>query len=150
MPTSQGGAYVVMDPAKLAEFMRSPSGPVFRYLLEQGERVKLEAQRLVGVHQPNAQDAPRARRPGTLRDSIVKRIGDFGGQPAVLVIAEDKIALWHHEGTQPHPITARNAPALVFYWPKIGRIMVTRSVNHPGTQPNRFLVNALRVIASGA
>lgn len=152
MATTQGDAYVVIDPAKLAEFMRSPSGPVLRHLLEQGERVKEEAKRLVGVSEPDP--VPRRgpqRRPGTLRDSIVKRVADIGGQPAVIIVAEDSIALWHHEGTEPHTITARNAPNLVFYWPKIGRIMVTRSVNHPGTKPNRFLVNALRVIGgSGA
>lgn len=152
MAAQQGDAYVVIDPAKLAEFMRSPSGPVLRDLLEKGERVKEEAKRLVGVSQPDP--VPRrkpGRRPGTLRDSIVKRVADVGGQPAVIIVAEDKIAFWHHEGTEPHPISARNAPNLVFYWPKIGRIMVTRSVNHPGTKPNRFLVNALRVIGgSGA
>lgn len=138
---------VVIDPTKLAEFMRSPSGPVMRKLIEDGELVKEEAKRLVGVHRPNAQDAPRARRPGTLRDKIVKRVADVNGQPAVLVVAEDEIAMWHHEGTPAHPITARRAPMLVFYWPKVGKVVSFRSVNHPGTQPNRFLVNALRVLA---
>lgn len=150
MAARQGDAYVVIDPAKLAEFMRSPSGPVLRDLIEKGERVKLEAQRLVGVSQPDPvpRRKPR-RRPGTLRDSIVKRVADVDGQPAILVIAEDPIAFWHHEGTEPHPIDSRSGgPPLVFYWPKIGRVVVTRHVNHPGTKPNRFLVNALRVIAS--
>lgn len=137
---------VVIDPAKLAEFMRSPSGPIIRRLLEDGEAVKIEAQRLVGVHRPVPGER-RARRPGTLRDSIVKRVADVDGQPAVIVTAVDSIALWHHEGTVPHPIVARRAPLLVFYWPKVGRVVSFKAVNHPGTQPNRFLVNALRVLA---
>lgn len=148
--TSRGtfGTYVTIDPSKLAEFMRGPNGPVMRDMLERGELVKREAQRLVGVYDPpDAYSAAnRQRRPGTLRDSIVKRIADVEGTPAVIVGSDDPIALLHHEGTQPHVIAARRKPFLVFYWPKAGRVVRFRSVNHPGTQPNRFLTNALAVL----
>lgn len=36
--------------------------------------------------------------------------------------------------TAEHLIVARNAPELVFYWPKIGGIFRGRAVNHPGTK----------------
>jgi hypothetical protein len=47
-----------------------------------------------------------------------------------------------HKGTRPHVIRARNAPALVFYWPKVGRTVFFKRVNHPGTKANPFLERA--------
>lgn len=139
------GSYVTIDPVKLAEYVRGPNGPVFRMLIEDGEAVKNEAKRLVGVHQPTPGER-RDRRPGTLRDSIVKRIVTEGGAPAVLVGSDDPIALWHHEGTQPHVIVPVNKPMLVFYWKKAGGVVRALRVNHPGTKPNRYLVRALEVL----
>lgn len=142
---SEFGSYVTIDPTKLAEFMRSEEGPVFRMLIEDGEVVKQEAKRLVGVHEPVPGER-RSRRPGTLRDSIVKRIGTENGLPAVQVGSDDPIALIHHEGTEPHTIEPRTAPRLVFYWKKIGAVVSALRVDHPGTKPNRFLTNALAVL----
>lgn len=149
MATSGEGYRITVDPQKLAEVLRSPNGPVMRRLIEDGELVKREAQRLVGVYRPPDaySAATRRRRPGTLRDSITKRVvAGPGGQPEVQVGSDDKIALWHHEGTIPHTIRPRTKPLLVFFWPKVGRVVAFRSVNHPGTQPNRFLTKALAVL----
>jgi hypothetical protein len=142
------GYRVIVDPQKLAEILRSPNGPVMRSMIESGELVKQEARRLVGVYQPDAYSAAnRKRRPGTLRDSIVKRVlVGPGGQPEVHVGSDDKIALWHHEGTVPHTIRPRSKPLLVFFWPRVGHVVSFKSVNHPGTQPNRFLTKALAVL----
>lgn len=142
------GSYVTIDAIKLAEFIRSPEGPVFRRLIEDGEAVKDEAKRLVGVYEPpdGYSASNRQRRPGTLRDSIVKRVVSQDGAPAVIVGSDDPIALIHHEGTIPHTITASRAPMLVFYWKKVGAVVRTFRVSHPGTQPNRFLLNALNVL----
>lgn len=41
-------------------------------------------------------------------------------------------------GTRPHTIRARNAPWLVFFWPRVGRVVAFKSVNHPGTRPTGF------------
>lgn len=143
-----GKSVVILDPVKLAEVLRGRNGPVVRRLIEDGELVKIEARRLVGVYQPpDAYSAShRRRRPGTLRDSIVKRVVSRGGEPAVEVGSEDPVALWHHEGTRPHTIAARRRPLLVFYWKRVGHVVAFRRVNHPGTRPNRFLLNALRVL----
>lgn len=141
------GTYVKLDPVKLAELLRGPNGPVFRRLIEDGELVKIEAKRLVGVSQPDPIPRKKPRRPGTMRDGIVKRFADVNGDAVVMVGSNDPAALYHHEGTQPHTIRASRAPMLVFYWPKAGRVMVVRQVQHPGTRPNRFLTNALRVLA---
>lgn len=139
---------VVIDPQKLADVLRGPNGPVVRDLIEAGEDVKREAQRIVGVYKPpDAYSAmTRRRRPGTLRDTIVKRFVSRGGEPAVEVGSDDPIALWHHEGTQPHVIRARRKPRLVFFWKRVGRVVSFPKVNHPGTRPNRFLTEALGVL----
>lgn len=139
------GSYVVVDPQKLAEFVRSPQGPIFRQMVEDGNLVKREAQRLVGYSQPDPLGRPY-RKANHLRDTIVTRMVEKGGVPVMMVGSEDPIALLHHEGTVPHPIHARRAPFLVFWWERQNRLVVTKSVNHPGTRPNRYLTNALRVL----
>lgn len=149
-PNPSFGTTVVIDGRKLAELLRSPQGGVARKLFTDGEKVKQEARRLVGVYQPpDAYSAAnRKRRPGTLRDSIVKRLVSDGQGLSVLVGSNDPVALWHHEGTRPHVIRARARPRLVFFWQKAGRVVAFKQVNHPGTKPNRFLVKALRVLGT--
>jgi len=136
---------VVIDNAALNRVLAGPNGPVARMLIRDAELVKTEAKRLVGVSTPQP-GPPRARKHGQLRDSIVKRLVKTPTGIAALVGSSDRIALWHHEGTRPHVIRAVRKPRLVFYWPKVGRVVSFKQVNHPGTQPNRFLTNALRVI----
>ena len=46
-------------------------------------------------------------------------------------------------GTRPHTIVPRRARMLRFYWPKVGRVVFARSVQHPGTQANQFYRRAL-------
>jgi len=41
-------------------------------------------------------------------------------------------------GTRPHPIVARRAKALHFYWDRLGREVFFKSVQHPGTKPYNF------------
>lgn len=133
-------------PQALAALLRGPNGPVYRMLIVRAEKVKVEAQRLVGVYSGDTRF--RRRKPGTLRDSIVKRPVLLDGEPAFYVTALDPIALIHHEGTEPHVIRAVRAPKLVFYWPKAGKVVAFTQVQHPGTKPNRFLVDALRVLGT--
>lgn len=52
-------------------------------------------------------------------------------------------SLYVHEGTKPHEIRAKYAPMLVFFWPKVGRVVHFKKVNHPGTRPYRFLTKAV-------
>jgi hypothetical protein len=51
--------------------------------------------------------------------------------------------LFVDQGTKPHPIHAKNAPYLVFYWPKVGRVVAFKSVQHPGNKPYKFLERGL-------
>jgi hypothetical protein len=136
---------VVMDPVAVAQFLRSRNGPVLRQLIVLGNQVKTGAQKQVGVHELTPGER-RARKPGTLRDSIVTRIVERAEGPAVMVGSEDPIALMHHEGTRPHVIRARRAPMLVFYWRRVGRVVAFKKVNHPGTQPNHYLTDPLEAL----
>lgn len=38
-------------------------------------------------------------------------------------------------GSRPHIIKARRASKLAFFWPAIGDVVITDSVEHPGTRP---------------
>jgi hypothetical protein len=122
---------VTIKGGDLASFLRGPGGPVTRELLKRGDRVVFAAKRLVG------------HKTGNLESRIVKRVGSLGGVPVVFVGAVGvKYALWHHEGTQPHVIVPRNKKVLRFEVG--GAVVFAKRVNHPGTRPNRFLLNALR------
>lgn len=46
-------------------------------------------------------------------------------------------------GARPHVITARNAPALSFFWDKLGRRVSFRSVNHPGFRGRSYMQSTL-------
>lgn len=135
---------VVMNPVALAQLLRSPSGPVYRRGLEDANLVKREAQRTAPVAKPEP-GSRRTRTPGTLRDSIVVRVLAEADGPRFQVGTSDPVGLWVMEGTVPHTITGN--PLLVFYWAKVGTVVAFRQVNHPGTRPNRFLVEALTVLA---
>lgn len=136
-----------MDPAKLAELLRGPSGPVMRRMIEDGEYVKDRARVYCRVYKP-VPGPQRKRRPGTLRDSIVKRIrpGAY-----VEVGSEDPIARIEEEGSHPHEIAPRSSPRLVFWSGKAGRVVFMprgRSVSHPGTTGSRYLSRALADLRS--
>lgn len=133
----------------LNRFFGDKNGPVVRDLMVRGEHVKAEAKRLVGVYTPQP-GIPRDRAPGTLRESIVKRLDSEAGLPVVFVGSNDPIALLHHEGTRPHEIRPKRPEGrLVFYSRKAGRIVVVRRVDHPGTRPNKYLANALPAARQG-
>jgi hypothetical protein len=134
-------AYVRVDGAAVAQILRDPNGPMARQLLIDGEIVRQGARRRVGVYRPRP-GPTRRRRPGTLRDSIIKRLA-IEGTLVVFVGSYDNVALLHHEGTVPHTILPRNAKWLVFYSERVGRVVYVKRVHHPGTRPNRYLTDAL-------
>jgi len=46
-------------------------------------------------------------------------------------------------GTRAHPIEAKNAPMLAFFWAKLGVNVKFRKVQHPGTKPYFFIRPAI-------
>lgn len=51
------------------------------------------------------------------------------------VTSKPKHALFLDKGTKPHEIRAKRAKVLAFFWPKVGSMVFTRRVSHPGTKP---------------
>lgn len=88
-------------------------------------------------------------RTGALRNSIQAEPTTLVGdqiRSGVRVAAE--YGLYVHEGTKPHAIVARRAKALRFVMN--GRVVYAKSVWHPGTKRNPFLVRALNAEAPRA
>jgi len=55
------------------------------------------------------------------------------------VLSPMPYSMFVEKGTRPHPIYARNAPFLVFFWPKVGRVVRFKKVNHPGGRPYPYM-----------
>lgn len=145
--TFSGQSFFVVNPVGLAQLLVGPSGPVFRHMIEDGEKVKRAAIQLAPVGKADPLGRPRrdGAAPGNLRNHIVKRVVTGAKGVTVLVGVEHvPYAFWVHEGAQPHVIEGN--PLLVFFWPKTGGVVAFPRVNHPGNKPNRFLIRALRVI----
>lgn len=86
------------------------------------------------------------RRTGELEDNIILRTLETPAGLAVEIVAEAPYSLFVHEGQQPHTISARNAPKLVFLWERSGQIESFSSVEHPGAKPRPFLTTALKQV----
>lgn len=52
-----------------------------------------------------------------------------------------------HQGQPARRIVPVRAKLLRFYWRRVGRVVHRRSVNHPGTQAQPYLTDALKQIA---
>jgi len=125
-------SYVVIRKAELDFLLNNPSGAVGRYLAKKGRIITAAAKAQVGV------------RTGALRASIhMRHLRDSRGQ-FVKIGSALNYALMHHEGTKPHVIAAKRAPVLRFV--NRGRVIYAHAVMHPGTKPNRYLTDNLRLV----
>lgn len=138
------GSYIQISGPELQKVLGGANGPVVKGLMVVASDAKRRMIRKAPVYQQPSLGPQRKRKPGTLRDSHVTRIAKFGQTAAVLVGSDDKIALLVVKGTAAHPIVARRAPMLVFYWRKAGRVVRFRKVNHPGTRPNSYMHDSVR------
>lgn len=131
------GQGIVIDPRRLAAYINDGGGPIVRDLMRRATNVQAGARRQVGKQTRNTER------------SIRKVAGQDGRGPFVAVVAGDqtdggRVAYWHHEGTDPHIIRPRRRKAL--RWPDAsapGGVRFGRVVHHPGTRPNRYLVDNL-------
>lgn len=125
---------VVLYQPKIQEMLKGPNGAVARYMYKVGKEIQVLARRKVGV------------KTGKLRNSIRVNPRTWYGNRAVEVGSDLKYAYAHHEGTKPHLIVPTKAQYLRF---RAGaRIIYTKSVMHPGTKPNRYLKNAMRIVVT--
>jgi hypothetical protein len=120
-----------LDRAKLDVMLKQPEGEVGRWL---GKRAELIA---------NAARAQVGKRTGRLASSIhIRHSRTVYGQ-SIKIGSSLHYALLHHEGTRPHLITGRNGP---LRFSAKGRVVYTHTVIHPGTKPNRYLSDNLRLL----
>lgn len=65
----------------------------------------------------------------------------------ITIYADPKIAphaAIFEKGAKNHPIDAKNAPNLVFWWDKMETMFVGKHVDHPGMKPRPFMSVAVR------
>lgn len=93
-------------------------------------------------------DAPErsGRLKGAIAPDPVRRTGPWSVESGVSVRVPYAAAV--HEGARPHVIRPRRAAVLSFYWPKVGRQVFFRRVNHPGNAAQPFLRNAAHKVIS--
>lgn len=135
---------VRIDSAKLAALINSPQGPIINHTLRVADTLIAVARPRIGYNAEK--EAGRGALGGGqhLRDTLVKRFVRDARGIAVWVGSAHPIADIHHNGSKPHEIVPRNGRFLVFYWPKVGKVVFVQRVQHPGTKPNPFLVDAAR------
>lgn len=99
--------------------------PIYIDLRRRAESVERRARVLVG------------KRTGALAASI--GVSDYRVPNGwhFRVMADNRVAMWHHRGTKPHVI---KGPVT---FPAGGKMITAARVAHPGTRPNPFLRNAL-------
>lgn len=104
-------------------------------------RARRDGLRQLGARyvQEARKEAPK--RSGKFAEGLSYRTYVRGDTPELRTYSPQPLGRWIIDGTPPHKIVARNAPALSFEWPGgpagPGRYFF-KSVNHPGTQPNPF------------
>jgi hypothetical protein len=126
-----------LDPAKLREYVGRRGGGTDRYMNQKGSRVVDTAKQLVSGEMVNVQT-------GRLRSSIAHELTyTKAGNITLHVGSNVDYALMVHEGTSPHWIFPVHAKVLAFRG-RSGSMVYTGSVYHPGTQPRRFLTEAMR------
>lgn len=123
---------VVFYPKAVDYVVNAPRGPVGRYMRDKGRKIVAAARGQAGF------------KTGALRASIhMRHFRDPRGQYLKIGSSLD-YALLHHEGTKPHLITPKKRAALRFF--SKGFMVYTQLVRHPGTKPNRYLSDNLRLI----
>jgi len=123
---------VVFREKAIDKLLDSPRGQVGRYLNIKGSKIQAAARGQAGF------------KTGALRASIhMRHMRDSRGQ-YIKIGSPLRYALAHHEGTKPHLITPKKRQALRFF--SKGFMVFAQMVRHPGTRPNRYLTDNLRLI----
>lgn len=126
---------VRINPAGVRQLTTQRNGPVQLHMANIGRQIEGEARRRVGVKSGALKRTIGSRLTPTA-DGF--RVEIFAGSPDV------PYADFHHDGTKPHVILPKRGRFLVFE--KGGKTIFARKVNHPGTKPNPFLVEAARAV----
>jgi hypothetical protein len=119
-----------IDDAAVERALFGPEGHVRRVTNRAAKKIARRARALAPV------------RTGRLRKSITVVDAHRTGSDEMTaeVVATAPYSVFVHEGTRRHLITARTGKALRFA--SGGQLVFSHSVDHPGTSPNRFLLQA--------
>lgn len=123
--------HLVLYENVLKEYLNGPTGDLWFYLESRAQVASFLAKNQVGVVT------------GALRESIKVTHTPLPRGQIIRIGSDKHYAHMHHEGTRPHQIIAKDGGLLVFS--SKGQIVKTRQVNHPGTKPNRYLSDQLKV-----
>lgn len=126
---------VVFIPYKPAMYdtLRRPRGMVGRHMQRRADVFIAAARAQVG------------KGTGALARSIHVREhkADPTGQ-TMIVGSRNKVAFMHHEGTRPHVIRPKDEGGVLVF--RSGaRVVESREVRHPGTKPNHYLTDNLKL-----
>lgn len=131
--------HIEWNEANLRYMTQSWDGPTGKYIATRAERLAMIARADVGV------------RSGALKSAIGVHRGHNGNELQARVGANVHAgdgrrgySFWHHEGTLPHTIRAKNAKALHFFMG--GQEMYRASVHHPGFKGNPYLTQHLKEV----
>jgi len=124
--------YFVPNKIVIDNFLNDPNGQVGRWLAGRGRQVERAAKAQVGVNT------------GALRASIHMRHTRSVRHQELRIGSSLNYAKAHHEGTKPHLITPKSSQVLRFT--SGSRVVYARQVMHPGTRPNKYLKDNLRLI----
>jgi hypothetical protein len=132
--TSYGFTYkdLTLYESKLDYELNAMGGMVSQHLLKISYDIWLGARAQVGV------------KTGGLRASIYREHHRRGQFQEIRVGSRLSYAYAHHEGTKPRVITP-NPPNKVLTFTKGSKLIRTTIVTHPGTRPNRFLSDQMRL-----
>jgi len=117
-----------LDQSRVARLLRLPGGAVDRSLRRRVERVQAAAQRLA---------------PGSMGNGIRTSLRYTHDGPIGTITSTHPATIYVVNGTRPHRIQPKRRGGVLRF--EIGgRVVYARYVNHPGTRPNGFLIEALR------
>jgi hypothetical protein len=112
-----------------------------REVIQRGERIVRAA--TVQMQGDLRRDTPKVT--GLLRKSTTVRVVSAGETVAAEAKAETPYAASVIEGARPHIIRAKKpGGSLVFFWPKVGRVVYFKQVSHPGNRPNPYWHNIMQ------
>lgn len=128
---------IVWRQPQLHIFLNEPRGEVGQYLWDKSMWFIIAAKRQVGVQTRELQSSI----------TILEKSGRRGGQ-VWKIGSRMRYAYYHHEGTLPHMIQGKRKNQYrrrVLRFSRGGTVIFAHRVMHPGTRPNRFLSDNLRV-----
>lgn len=124
---------VILYPDRMHQLLNAPAGTLGKVLGRRAKYMHRMAKSQVGV------------KTGALRASIyLRHLGNKTGQ--YITMGSDKpYAYLHHQGTRPHLIYSASGKVLTFSSKKGGAVAHATVVKHPGTRPNRFLYDPMKI-----